>query len=201
MKPRQKRIVAALVAANVVIILGLVLWVSQVLNTSSSSVPTSTRQGGDLAEISASPVVPPSRSVSTPSSSVAVDASSLPTTSSFEACQWKAAQLLTSAGLDGAVVLASGDTLRFEIAHSLAPGQTVDEAAQSIWLAFDVALALVEEECNFFTQIEVIVLAQGSQTSTRIGARVSTADLVAFSAGELSEDEFIQRVTYQVGDE
>lgn len=200
MKPGQKRIVAVLVAANVVIILGLVLWVSQALNTRSSSVPAPTRQGGDLTEISASPVVPSSRSVSTPSSSEPVDASSLPTTSSYEACQWKAAQLLTSAGLDGAVVLASGDTLRFDIAHSLAPGQAVDEAAQSIWLAFDVALALVEEECDPFTQIEVIVLAQGSQTVTRISARVSAADLVAFSAGELNEDEFIQRVTYQVSD-
>ncbi|MBN1811627.1 MAG: hypothetical protein JXA14_07310 [Anaerolineae bacterium] len=200
MKPKQKRIVAVLVAANVVIILGLVLWVSQALNTRSSSAPTSTRQGGDIAEASASPAVPPSRSISTSSRSGSTDAFPLPTTSSYEACQWKAAQLLTSAGLDGAVVLVSGDTLRFDIAHSLAPGQAVDEAAQPIWLAFDIALALVEEECDLFTQIEVVVLAQGSQTITHISARVSTADLVAFNAGELTEDGFIQRVTYQVSD-
>jgi hypothetical protein len=68
-------------------------------------------------------------------------------------------------------------------------------------LAFDVALALVEEDCDLFTQIEVVVLAQGSQTITHISARVSTADLVAFNAGELTEDEFTQRVTYQVSDE
>jgi hypothetical protein len=98
-------------------------------------------------------------------------------------------------------MLASDGTLRFDIAHSLAPGQAVDEAAQSIWLAFDIALALVEEECDLFTQIEVIVLAQGNQTITRIGARVSTADLFAFNAGRLTEDEFIQRVTYQVSGE
>jgi hypothetical protein len=107
---------------------------------------------------------------------------------------------LTGVGLDGAVVLAS-DTLRFDIVHSPAPGRAADEAAQSIWLAFDVALALVEEECDLFTQIEVIVLAQGNQTITRISARVSAADLVAFNADKLTEDEFIQRVTYQVSRE
>jgi hypothetical protein len=117
------------------------------------------------------------------------------------ACQWKAAKLLTHTELDGAVTLTPGGTLRFDITYSLAPGQVADEAAQSIWLAFDIALALVEEECDFFTQIEVVVLAQGNQTVTRISARVSTADLVAFDAGELSEDEFTQRVTYQVSGE
>jgi hypothetical protein len=198
MKPKQKRIVAVLVAANVLIILGLVLWVSQALDTGSSSAPTST-QSGVVVEASARPVLTPGPSVSTPSNLETADAS-LSTTASSEACQWRAAQLLTSVGLDGAVVLVS-DTLRFDIAHSLAPGQTLDEAAQSIWLAFDVALALVEEECDLFTQVEVIVLAQGSQTVTRISARVSAADLVAFHAGELPEDEFIQRVTYQVSDE
>jgi hypothetical protein len=200
MKPRQKRIVAVLVAANVVIILGLVLWVSQALNTGPASVPKSTRQGGDMTEVSARPAVTPSQSISTSSSSEPTDAS-LPTSSSSETCQWRAAQLLTGAGLDGAVVLVPGDTLRFDIVHSLAPGQTADEAAQPIWLAFDIALALVKKECDLFTQIEVVVLAQGNQTSTRISARVSTADLVAFDAGELTEDEFIQRVTYQVSDE
>ena len=35
--------------------------------------------------------------------------------------------------------------------------------------------------------------------SWQISANVSTADLVAFSAGDLSEDEFIERVTYTTG--
>lgn len=200
MKPKQKRIVAVLIAANSVIILGLVLWVAQALNTRPSSAPTSMRQGGDTAEASARSVATPSQSASLSTSSGPTDAS-LPTTFSYQACQWRAAQLLTGVGLDGAVVLASGGTLRFDIIRSLAPGQAADEAAQSIWLAFDVALALVEEECDLFTQIEVIVLAQGTQTVTRISARVSTADLVAFNAGKLTEDEFIQRVTYQVSGE
>lgn len=108
---------------------------------------------------------------------------------------------MASAGLDGAVTLTADGTLRLDIIYPLAPDQVVDEAAQSIWLAFDIALALVEEECGFFTQVEVIVLAQGNSTSTRISARVSTADLIAFGTGELSDDEFTERVIYQVGDE
>jgi hypothetical protein len=201
MKSKQKRIVAVLIAANAVVILGLVLWVSQALNTSPSSMPTSTHQSEGVAEPSASSVEPPDQSVSTPISPELGGAPSLSTTSSNEACQWKAAQLLTRAGLDGVVTLTSGGTLRFDIAYALSPGQVVDEAAQSIWLAFDVALALVEEKCDPFTQIEVVVLAQGNQTSTHISARVSTADLVAFDADELNEDEFTQRVDYQVSDE
>ena len=108
---------------------------------------------------------------------------------------------MARAGLDGAVTLTADGTLRFDITYPLAPGQVVDEAAQSIWLTFDIALTLVEEGCDFFTQVEVIVLAQGNSTGTHISARVSTADLIAFGAGELSDDEFIERVIYQVGDE
>jgi hypothetical protein len=208
MKPKQKRILAALIAANVVLILGLVLWVMLALNASPSPTPTSTCPGEGVAEASASPVRPPGQTVSTPINPELGGTPSLSTTSSLEACQWKAAQLLAHVGLDGAVALTADGTLRFDIAYKLSPGQEVDEAAQSIWPAFDVAQALVEDECDLFTQIEVVVLAQGNQTmrtsvrtSVRISARVSTADLVAFDAGELSEDEFTRRVDYQVSSE
>jgi len=136
---------------------------------------------------------------------------------------------LAQAGLGGTVALIPDGSLRFEIASILAPGQTADEAAQSVWTAFDVALALQEQksECATFTQIEVTILAvrpspstrppsvppnlggevgrtgahdeaHSSQTNTQISASVSAADLVAFSVGELSEEAFIERVTYNV---
>ncbi len=111
-------------------------------------------------------------------------------------CQWKATQLLAQAGLGGTVALTPGGPLRFEIAYSLAPGQTADEAAQLVWAALDVALALDEGECGSFTQVEVTILARGVQADTQVNASVSAADLVAFGAGELSEDEFVERVVY-----
>ena len=97
------------------------------------------------------------------------------------------------------MALAPGGPLRFETVCTLAPGQTADEAAQLVWTVFDVALALDEDECGSFTEVKVTILAQGIQTDTQIYASVSAADLAAFSAGELSEDEFIERVIYTIG--
>jgi hypothetical protein len=88
-----------------------------------------------------------------------------------------------------------------------------EEAAQLVWTVFDVALALDElagsggqeagsknEDTNAsFTQVEVTILAQGIQTDTQVSATVSAADLAVFGAGELSEDEFIERVVYTIG--
>ena len=120
---------------------------------------------------------------------------------------------MAQAGLGGTVTLTSGNSLRFEITQSLSHPvtQSPNEAAQSVWTAFDVALALQEQEdeCATFTQVEVTILAvrlnahdeaHSGQTdafsSWQIYASVSAADLEAFSAGELSENEFIERVTY-----
>jgi hypothetical protein len=119
-------------------------------------------------------------------------------TSPQQSCQWRATQLLARTGLGGTVTLTPDGPLRFEIAYPLAPGQTADEAAQSVWIAFDVALALQEQEgeCAIFTQVEVTILAQDNRADTQISASVSVVDLMAFDVGELSEDQFIERVTY-----
>jgi hypothetical protein len=115
-----------------------------------------------------------------------------------QTCQWRATQLLARAGLGGTVALTPDGSLRLRIMYPLAPGQTVDEAAQSVWTAFDVALALQEQaaECAIFTTVEITILARNGQPDTQIDASVSVEDLVAFNAGELSEDAFIERVTY-----
>jgi len=115
-----------------------------------------------------------------------------------QACQWRATQLLADAGLGGTATLTPDGPLQLRISYPLAPGQTVDEAAQSAWPAFDVALALHERaaECAIFTIVEITILAHNDQPDTRIDASVSVEDLAAFHAGELSEDAFIERVTY-----
>jgi hypothetical protein len=165
MTARQKRIVAILAIADVVVTLALIVLVTRPSDTSTSPPPR--------------PHTP-----------------ALPQ----QTCQWRAAQLLARAGLGGTVALTPDGPLRFEIAYPLAPGQAADEAAQSVWAAFDVALALREqaEQCATFTRVEVTVLAHASQSDAQISASVSAADLAAFGAGELSEDAFIERVTYNV---
>jgi len=171
MTHKQRRIIAALAVANTIVILALVVLVMR---------PSGIRP---------SPL-PPRHTPTLPHSPAPPQG----------ACQWKATQLLAQAGLGGTVALTPGGPLRFEIAYSLVPGQTADEAAQLVWAALDVALALDEGECGSFTEVEVTILAQSNQadvfTSWQIKASVSAADLAAFGAGELSEDEFVERVVY-----
>jgi hypothetical protein len=109
-------------------------------------------------------------------------------------CQWSATQLLAQVGLGGTVMLTADGALDLNITYPLAPGQVTDDAAQEIWTAFDVALALHEQGCSSFTQIRITILAH----DTQIDASVSTSDLIAYSADELSQEEFIERVTYTV---
>ena len=178
MTSKQRRIIAVLAVANTIVILALVVLVTRPSSTHLSPSPT--------------PTLPHSH------------------TAQQETCQWRATQLLAQAGLGGTVALAPDGPLRFEITYPLAPGQVPEEAAQLVWTVFDVALALDElagsgeqeagsrnEDTNgSFTQVEVTILAQGIQTDTQVSATVSAADLAAFGAGELSEDEFIERVAY-----
>ncbi len=177
MTPKQKLVIAVLAITNGVAILALG-WFIVAGRSSQAPVLHNT-----------SPSVVPSIHTLTPLQ---------------QTCQWRAVQQLAQAGLGGTVKLTPPHSLRFDITYRLAPGQDAEEAAQAVWTAFDVALALRENQanCAVFTQIEVTVLAVRTsphlQTDARINARVSTADLAAFSAGELSEDELIHRVAYDL---
>ncbi len=172
MTPRQKRIIAAIAIVDIVVILVMAVFATRFFGE-TLSLPAPTHVPGALPQ---------------------------------GVCQWKATQLLAQAGLGGTVTLAPGESLRFEIAYPLAPDQTADAAAQQVWTVFDVALALEEEQCGIFSQVEVAILAaqpnardkahNNQSNVVRISASASTANLVAFGAGELGEDEFIERVFY-----
>jgi len=113
-------------------------------------------------------------------------------------CQWQATQLLAYSGLGGTVTLPPDGSLRFEIAYPLSADQTINDAAQSVWTVFDIALKLQEQDaqCATFSRIDITILAHDGPSETQISASASTADLEAFSAGELSEEAFIEHVTY-----
>lgn len=169
MTPRQRLIVGILVVANVAVILAIVVLVTR---PGVSPVPSFTNTPSP----SPSPVPMP------------------PPTD----CRWRATQLLAQAGLAGTVVITGDGSLEFDIPYALEPDQVVDEAAQTIWTAFDVALALREYRCVAYSQVRVVILAHDDQADIQINAAVSTADLVAYGAGALSEDEFIDTVIYSV---
>jgi len=213
MTPKQKRIIAILAAANIIVLLTLAIL--------ATHPPGGREYGARVREDRASTDI---------GRASAEELGLVPTLSSFpppprplpytatpgqQACQWRATRLLAQAGLCGTLTLSPDGPLRFEITHRLVRNQTVDQAAQSVWTAFDVALALLdqEDECATFTQIEVIVLVQGSERGQwpesaidtesgadapigQIYASVRTADLVAFNEGRLREDDFVERVIY-----
>lgn len=178
MTSRQKLIVAILAIANVIIILILATLALRPSSTDTAPLPTPTIGTGAAMP---SPMLPQ------------------------EDCRWDAAQMLAQAGLGGTAALNPDGSLCLEITHSLPPGEITGEAAQLVWVAFDVALALQEQDCEF-DRVEVTVLAArlnalGGQPGTRISASVGADDLAAFGAGELREDELIERVTYSIRNE
>ncbi len=215
MTQRQRHTIAALAIANIVIILALSVLVAPSTGGRSdrahsivkgSDAAHSTMEGSEAAPTTVKgSEAAPGHEDHAPVELV---------------CQWKATQLLAQAGLGGKLTLAPDGPLQVEITTDLtgqmprthAPGgepvRSVDEAAHStiegseaaqyVWTAFDIALALLEQEkeCATFTQVEVRILAHGHTTTTQISAIVNTADLSSFSAGELSEDAFIERVEY-----
>ncbi|HDQ72853.1 MAG TPA: hypothetical protein ENN19_12270 [Chloroflexi bacterium] len=181
MKLKQKRILIALAMLNVIALVGLMILIRK-----SPSLPNpSTRQ------------LP----------SAIIDLKTCPAISSTDET-WEATQLLAQLGLGGRVALHADSVLRFEIPYSTAPDPvtpaTIDEAAQSAWRAFDVAQALLEQahDCVPFTDVQVTIVVRGGwphpQPEAQLDVHVQAADLLAFNVGELSEEAFIERVTYTV---
>ena len=118
-------------------------------------------------------------------------------------CRWQTAVLMAQARLSGTATMTSDATLRFEIIYPLTQEQQADQAAQAIWDAFDVAWALQSQyrSCTTFTRVEVVVTARREHQETgeaSFSAAASVTDLVAFYTGSLSEENFIERVSYSV---
>lgn len=183
MTQRQKALVAILAIANVLVISALAVLVSNSPRANLSSLPT------------------PSSSVGTrpDPQEVGPTQTRLATPPLLQVCQQEAAHRLARAGLGGVVTLAPEGVLRFEIIYSLAPGQTTNDAAQLIWTVLDIVSAIGEEgQCNSVIRVEAVILARDERGDTRLSASVNAADLAAFAAGKLSEDQFIERVTYTV---
>jgi hypothetical protein len=111
----QKRIVAILATANLVVIGSLIALMTHLTRITALPLP------------------------------ISATGSATPAGLSGETCQWQAAQQMAQAGLGGAVTLTSGGALHFELTAAPAPGQSADDVAQLIWRAFDVALALSNE--------------------------------------------------------
>lgn len=196
MTPRQKAIVAALAAANVVVILSLVIVITRPLEETGPAAPLLPTEADSL---TLSPPAPTARPEETTPTAGGTGQALDP-----DSCQWQAAQRLAQAGLGGVVTLTPGGTLRFDVVYALPPGQTAEDAAQLVWLVFDVVLALKDDDrrdaCESLDRVSLTVLVTGDRIDTRISASVDAADLWALGSGELDEAQFIERVDYDVDD-
>jgi len=115
-----------------------------------------------------------------------------------QACQRRAVDLLSQAGLGGTVALMPDGTLRFDLVCPIPQDQDTEEAAQRVWTAFDTAQALTQDQCNGFSRIVVLIQAHSPKDSLQIRASVDAADLDAYSRGEVTESTFIDHVQYEV---
>jgi hypothetical protein len=106
--------------------------------------------------------------------------------------------MLSREGLGGTVSLAER-TIRFDLVHRVAEDGQAEDVAQQVWNAFDIALVLANGQCETFSRIEIMIEAQGTPRPIRIYAAVDLTHLKAFEGGELSEDAFIDRVQYRIG--
>jgi hypothetical protein len=120
-----------------------------------------------------------------------------PARSAHEQCLWEATQHLAAAGLSATVNTRPDDTLWFQITFPLTNSQPYTDAAQAAWTAFDIALALHENDnCPSFDQISVNINAEALSEETSISVEVETANLLALSNSALEEEEFIGLVRY-----
>ena len=172
MNRKQKRTIITLALANLIVLVALAVTVTNQV----SLVPADSDTVQPSSPYS-SPTPPPPPSL----------------------CQWQATQMMAQTGLMGSAILTPGGTLQFRLAYPLRANQRPDTAAQAVWDAFDIALALQQQAiCADFTQIEVIIQANSPLTDTLIRASVPSVDLHAYARGTISETTFIERVTYQV---
>ena len=184
MSRTQKRIVIALACANALLVLAFAAVITR-RPVSTSLSPSAPPQATGIGTAG----LRPTRVLKTRAST--------PVVPTPDACEWRATHMLARAELGGTVMLAPDEALRIEITYPLPPDQGLDEAAQLVWAALDVARMLAESnECADFPRTDVSILAQGEGGKTRIDASVDTADLLAFSGEALSEEAFIDRVAY-----
>lgn len=167
---RQKRIIGVLAITNVIFILSLVL----VITPFSGSGPSA---------LLPTPV-PTYR----------------PGSLSSQACQQRATEMMSRVGLSGAAAVIPGESLQLDLVYQDTAGESLDNAAQQVWKAFDIAIALTEDRCATISRVEVQikVRSRSDQELGHIRAAVHVAHLKAFHKGDLSESEFIDQVTYEV---
>lgn len=170
MTVRQKQIIGVLVIINVVLILGLALVITHFSGSGPSALLPTPV-----------PTYPPG-------------------SLSSQECQQRATEMMSRVGLNGTAAVILGESLQLDLLYQDTAGGSLDNAAQQVWKAFDIALALTEDRCAAISRvdIQIKVLSPSDQALGYIRAAVPVIHLKSFHRGDLSESEFIDQVTYEV---
>lgn len=166
---RQKRIIGVLVITNGILILGLVLLMTRFSGSGPSALIPTPV-----------PTYPPG-------------------SLSSQECQQRATEMMSQSGLSGTAAVIPGESLQLDLVYRGTAVESLDNAAQQVWRAFDVATALTNNRCAIISRVEVQVevRSRSDQELGQIRATVDVTDLEAFDNGDLSESEFIDQVAYE----
>lgn len=186
MSPKQKLVIALLAMGNVLVIAALLVSVVQHARSANVSVAA-------LPAPTAAPVA------TVAPRATPIDRYTARALAIERDCTWRAVQLMAYTGLRGTVAWAPGGALDFELVFPLGPVQPTDVAAQAVWTAFDIGLALQQvERCAGFRTVSVDVLVLADQSQHEISVGLSADDLAAYGAGALTDDELAARAAYSV---
>jgi len=201
MTPRQKRIIGGLALANGVFLAILAatllrgpVWLTTEMPTAMPRLELTIRDTVTSADAGAI------RTTRSPATDIENSDKTMPPAGSMQdQCLWEATQRLAAADLSATVHVRADETLWFQITFPLTNSQPFTDAAQAAWAAFDVTLALQEnDDCPPFDHISVNINAESSIETTPIIVETETTALLAFSTGNLDEEGFIDLVRYVV---
>ncbi len=199
MTPRQKRIIGGLALANGIFLVILAAVLLRGPTWLTTEMPTPIRRLDLSIQDTTTPLDADDTRITRPPATDTDDgdAATTPARSAHDQCLWEATGRLAAAGLSATVSTRTDKTLWFQVTFPLTSSQPFTDAAQAAWTAFDVALALHEnDDCPSFDHISVNINAQAPNEETHITVKVETTDLLALSNGNLETEELIDLVHY-----
>ncbi|MFZ5919138.1 MAG: hypothetical protein ACOYZ7_19565 [Chloroflexota bacterium] len=113
-------------------------------------------------------------------------------------CQREAGDRLYALGLAGSVHVAANGRLDLALYSRLPAVNRFADAAQEMWAAFELALALQEAGCDLYDQVQVWVLdSRWDPPRPQVTVLAQIDDLRAWQQGRIIDAELVARLQVQ----
>ena len=117
-------------------------------------------------------------------------------------CQRQAGQAMVARQMVGAVNLSDDRWLRLKWVSRDWPVSDLDSALAGVVMGLDVALAVWEEACTVYDQVQIEVYdRQGSEQTHKLTVQAQMDDALRWRAGELTDRELLARLDVTRADE